>query len=244
MKWPLLHQGKNIPEDNSPGSFGFKRSYYYHPGVDLYCEEDQEVIAIEDGVVVNIEIFTGPNATPMSPWWNETWSILVEGESGVIGYCEIEPHHSIVIGEQLKEGDIIGHVIPVLKKDKGNGCSMIHLEKYKAGTKGHVTWHIGQEKPDELEDPTELLESINTDSLYIFNHITKKELLDKYPADQEGIWTILPFTSFFHEYEELLTIKGKYSKVVEYVWNLENFREKDGREVGYIIPIKIDVDLT
>lgn len=160
MKWPIFNQIPNIPADNSPGSFGFKRSYYYHPGIDLYCLAGTEVVAIEDGTVVNVEIFTGPQATPVSPWWNETLAVLIEGVSGVLGYCEIKPYYEIVPNQKVKAGDFIGFVIPVLKKDKGNGTTMLHFEKYKTGTKSHVTWHLGKEKPESLEDPTDFLKEI------------------------------------------------------------------------------------
>lgn len=160
MIWPLYKEKPNVPMDGSVGSFGFKRSYYYHPGIDLYCEFAQDVLAIEDGVVVNVEVFTGVAANPSSPWWNRTWSVLIEGASGVLGYCELEHYPHIKKGFQIKEGEQIGRIIPVLKKDKGNGTTMLHFEKYKPGTKHHVTWHHDAEKPEELEDPTELLRSL------------------------------------------------------------------------------------
>lgn len=160
MKWPLFEQLPHVPISNSPASFAYKRSYYYHPGIDLYCPEGTEVLSIEDGVVINVEIFTGPEAIPVSPWWNKTWGVLVEGKSGVLGYCELKPMFYIKPGFKLKEGDMIGRIIPVLKRDKGNGTTMLHFEKYKAGIKNHVTWHLEEDKPELLEDPTDLLRKI------------------------------------------------------------------------------------
>ncbi len=72
----------SIPSERQPGGFGYKRSFYHHPGVDLYCLVGTPVFAIEDGEVVLIDVFTGNDATPPSPWW--TQSILIEGKSGVI----------------------------------------------------------------------------------------------------------------------------------------------------------------
>ncbi len=160
MKSPLLNKKLEVPSQDQPGGFGFKRTFYYHPGVDLYCEEGHPVVAIEDGIVVNYEIFTGYWADPSSPWWNETSAVLIEGKSGAIGYCELNLKSHIVNGYKIKEGEILGHVTPVLKKDKGNGTTMLHFELYHPGSKEHVTWHIGEERPESLLDPTELLKSI------------------------------------------------------------------------------------
>ena len=162
MKWPLLNKTPSIPPEGSVGDFAFRRSWYYHPGIDLYCEANQAIQAIEDGVVVNVENFTGPEANPPSPWWLETYSILIEGKSGVLGYCELKPMSYIQTGFAIKEGDIIAHIVPVLKKDKGNGTTMLHFEQYQKYTTNHVTWELDTEMPQELMNPRFLLESLIT----------------------------------------------------------------------------------
>lgn len=160
MKWPLLNKDPIILPEGHVGDFAYRRSFYYHPGIDIYCSEGQEVQAIEDGTVVHIENFTGPNAHPPSPWWLETWSILIEGKSGVLGYCEIKPLPHIKVGQKVKEGEQIATVIPVLKKDKGNGTTMLHFEHYVPGTRHHVTWVLDTIKPDELLNSRFLLEKL------------------------------------------------------------------------------------
>jgi len=157
MKWPLKNKTPAIVAEGSVGDFAFRRSFYYHPGIDIYCGFGQEVQAIEDGTVVHIENFTGPNANPPSPWWMETWSILIEGQSGVLGYCELKPLPHIQVGMSVKEGDVIATVVPVLKKDKGNGTTMLHFEQYVSGTRHHVTWVLDTDKPSELLNPRDLL---------------------------------------------------------------------------------------
>ena len=164
-KWPLENVIPAIPPEGAVGDFAFRRSFYYHPGIDIYCENGQPIQAIEDGTVVHVEHFTGEQANPPSPWWNDTWAIMIEGESGVIGYCEILVDPWLDIGEQVKAGDVIGHVIPVLKKDKGNGTTMLHLEQYALGTREHVTWVLDTPKPEELQNPRPLLEKIKNGSL-------------------------------------------------------------------------------
>ncbi len=157
MKWPLKNKTPDVLPEGHVGDFAFRRSFYHHPGIDIYCDLGQEVQAIEDGVVVHIENFTGPDANPPSPWWMETWSILIEGASGVLGYCELKPSPHIQVGMSVKEGDVIATIVPVLKKDKGNGTTMLHFEQYAAGTRHHVTWVLDTEKPVELLSPRDLL---------------------------------------------------------------------------------------
>lgn len=162
MKWPLPNKLPALPERRAVGDFAFRRSFYYHPGVDVYCDLGQEVQAIEDGTVVHIENFTGPNANPPSPWWHETWSILIEGKLGVLGYCELKPLPHIQVGMEVKEGDLLATIVPVLKKDKGNGTTMLHFEHYMHGTKHHVTWVLDTPRPLELLNSRFLLEDLMT----------------------------------------------------------------------------------
>lgn len=160
MKWPLLDKTPALPAVGAVGDFAFRRSFYHHPGTDIYCGDKQQVVAIEDGVVVHFEHFTGANANPPSPWWHDTWAVLVEGASGVIGYCELLIEDELDIGIKVKAGDPIGTITPVLKKDKGNGVTMLHLEHYVPGTRHHVTWVLDAPKPEELLNSRLLLEKI------------------------------------------------------------------------------------
>ena len=59
--WPLKDREPLFPDDI--GSFEADRANDVHTGVDLYCELGTEVIACEDGVVVNI------------PWYSSDLSI-------------------------------------------------------------------------------------------------------------------------------------------------------------------------
>ena len=109
--WPLPVRPE-IPTGDHPGSFGAVRKHDVHTGVDLYCDPGTEVYAVEDGVVVEIEDFTGPKAE--SPWWHETQAILVEGESGVVLYGEVEA--LVEVGDKITTGQVVGKVKTVLKK--------------------------------------------------------------------------------------------------------------------------------
>jgi hypothetical protein len=99
--------------------------------------------------------FTGPHAG--SPWWQDTFAVLVSGSNGVINYGEIRPRPDLKAGLQVKEGELLGEVITVLTKDKGRPMTMLHLELYSAGSSDVVEWKCGAPKPESLQDPTSLL---------------------------------------------------------------------------------------
>lgn len=138
--FPLYQYHCNgIPVGNHPGAFGVQRKHERHTGVDLYTKPKQEVHAMEPGIIVNIEHFTGPQDN--SPWWNDTDCMLIEGKTGVFCYGEIEPNVFLHPGYFVKKGQFIGNVKPVLKDNKkrddieGHSTSMLHIELYPHGTK-------------------------------------------------------------------------------------------------------------
>jgi hypothetical protein len=150
-----------VPVGKHPGAFGAVRKHDRHCGVDLYCPALTEVYAVEEGIVVSVEDFTGPAAN--CPWWLPTKAIKIEGESGVVCYGEIEPI-GWVAGDPVEEGDLLGRVIPVLPPEKlrkdipGHSCSMLHVQIYKHGTI-HNPNDIGptDEMPEDMIDPTPFL---------------------------------------------------------------------------------------
>jgi hypothetical protein len=161
MRFPLNNYLHKLPTSEEAGGFGYVRKFDVHTGVDLYCAEGDEVYAMEDGKIVNIEKFTGEWAG--SPWWNDTEAILIEGESGVILYGEIIVSDVIRKNKVVKEGELLGKIKPVLKKNKGvvPSINMLHIELYKKNTTESVWWKIVSEKPDNLLDITILLNIFN-----------------------------------------------------------------------------------
>lgn len=152
--WPLWCGPAELPDE--PGRFGAVRKHDIHTGVDLYTYPGMPVLAVEDGVVVAIEKFTGPEAG--SPWWNDTEAVLVEGASGVVCYGEIAAQVGIAVGARVKREDCLGCVKTVLRKDKGRPRTMLHFELYEHGTRESVWWRLGEPRPSNLLDPTERLE--------------------------------------------------------------------------------------
>jgi len=148
-----------IPTEMHPGSFGYVRKNHIHEGIDLYAEEGDAVLAIEDGQIIAIVPFTGEIAN--TPWWNNTYSILVKHNDCVINYGELTPLQDLKVGDCIKTGEVIGHIKTVLLKNKGRPMAMLHLEMYTKETQMPITeWALGQEKPFNLIDPTDFIKSL------------------------------------------------------------------------------------
>lgn len=169
--WPLPGIDIEVPqEDNHPGSFGAKRKFDRHTGVDLYAAEGQPVVAVEDGIVVAIDaFFTGGEDTPKNPEgepiWLPTAAVLIEGVSGVLLYGEIKEEAGLTVGDKVKAGQQLGTILRVLRpkpegekyKNPANSASMLHFERYAPGTTRAVVWELNQPKPEPLIDPTSVL---------------------------------------------------------------------------------------
>lgn len=160
--WPLKTDYKMFPD--TPGLFATQRRHDTHTGVDLYCELGTEVVAVESGVVVGIEQFTGEGAE--SPWWNDTWAVIIQGDSGNVVYGEIAP--KVSLGQEIEQGQLVGVVEQsVLKKFKGRPMTMLHLELMTPDQTTCVWWR--DEKPECLLDPTPFLEQAAGEQLTHFD---------------------------------------------------------------------------
>lgn len=137
-----------IPIGAHVGAFGVVRKNHTHEGIDFYSPEGTPVAAVEDGVVVVLEPFTGPQAG--SPWWMDTQCVMVEGRSGVVVYGEIHP--SVGLGDTVRAGQTIGAIARVLPKNKGRPQDMLHLELHRHGARSCPEW-VGA-RPETLLDPT------------------------------------------------------------------------------------------
>lgn len=137
--------------ENHPGSFGYKRKYHTHEGIDLYCQENDEVLSITDGKIIDINFFTGEKVG--SPWWNNTYYVAIEYKDFIIVYGEIKVNDNLKIGDSIKKGDTLGYVIPVLKSSKNDRpMNMLHLELYDKNYYTEPKEWI-EKKPDGLLSP-------------------------------------------------------------------------------------------
>ena len=63
--WPVPKSySKNIPNNNSPGSFWENRGDRHHCGVDIYSPLDSSIIAVENGEVIDVSLFTSLQLLP------------------------------------------------------------------------------------------------------------------------------------------------------------------------------------
>lgn len=140
-----------LPLPPHPGAFGVKRRFHTHEGVDLYVPIATPVMAVEDGIVAQVDVFTGPVLG--HSWWLPTKAVWVDGPSGTVVYGEIAPH--VKPGQTIRRGECVGVVLKVLTKDKGRPMSMLHLELHTLGSRQAPEW-IG-DRPEVLQDPTPFL---------------------------------------------------------------------------------------
>jgi murein DD-endopeptidase MepM/ murein hydrolase activator NlpD len=123
--------------------------------VDLYCEAGELVVAVESGVVIACEPFTGPQAD--SPWWNNTHALVVRNGWWTVVYGELDAAGLPTVGTTIDAGQTLGAVARVLQHDKGRPTSMLHFEMYDSSFVSPVWWKLGEPKPAGLLNPTDLL---------------------------------------------------------------------------------------
>jgi phosphopantothenoylcysteine decarboxylase len=166
-KYPIAIDYKFIPKFPHPGAFGAIRKHDIHTGVDLYCDLHTLVHTCQDGVIVDISQFTGKDVG--SPWWKDTWSISVEGRSGIICYGEIEPKNYLRVGDKVYKGNPLGIVLSVLnnkpsKPIPNHKMQMLHIELMKKSSKDYCCplngWTVNGDRPKELLDPTPYLKNV------------------------------------------------------------------------------------
>lgn len=144
----------NLPSLESQNCFAAKRKHDYHTGVDLFCEENDEVYSMYDGIVTSVIEFTGYSE---SPWWNDTLAVMVYHPEIQKTFLYGEILTKIKVGRTVKAGQEIGRVKTVLKKDKGKPMTMLHMECYKGLQNNAVWWYHDKKCPNNLEDITKYL---------------------------------------------------------------------------------------
>lgn len=164
-----------IPQKGEAGSFWEDRGDRYHCGVDLYAPENTEVVSVEDGIVVETGLMTSPE---ILPYWNPTYYVIIEHDKGLFcKYGELA-RFTVKKGDEIEQGNLIGHVGMVLNSKKIDGScplyiqklknknpSMLHLEVWEDEP---VTVHknylggnwFAEEMPENLRDPARYLGSL------------------------------------------------------------------------------------
>ena len=161
MSWfPLNFElNRGIPINSHPGAFGNARKHNFHEGVDLYGKEGDWVNAIHSGIVISNEAFTGPNVG--HDWWLPTDAVTIKSDTEYFVYGEIKS--PLKVGDTVKMGEVIGHLVPVLSVEKirswipKHSNVMLHLEKWNFKYNPEVGWRAWttrDDRPEWLEDPT------------------------------------------------------------------------------------------
>jgi murein DD-endopeptidase MepM/ murein hydrolase activator NlpD len=171
--WPVPDSfSKTIPILSRPGSFWEDRGDRRHCGVDIYAPQQSKILAIEDGEVIKVGVFTSPDK---SSYWHTTRYILIQNATGLVcRYAELADV-IVSVGDFVKGGREIATVGSVLDLDKitekapmyiqkireQNLPSMLHFELYQAipiETDNYLggNW-FGDTKPKNLLDPTDYL---------------------------------------------------------------------------------------
>jgi len=151
--FPLKNYTHPLPTGKDLGAYGVAHKHDVHTGIDLYCNEGDEVFAMKSGKIVAIDWFTGPKVN--MPWWNDTQAIAIKSNGSVIVYGEIIPNEKLKVGDIIYEGDLLGRVTPVLKEKKGRvpSLSMLHIETYYNYLGKWETWELGLKSPSNLFSP-------------------------------------------------------------------------------------------
>ena len=158
-KWPLItknSRGREVPYltkskkyiGNPSRSFGVLRSDgdRYHVGLDLYCDLNDVVVAMESGTVVNTQGFLGP-----------TKALLIQGKSGlVVLYGEIKNNSWDEFG--IKEGSVVKAGDPIARIGMNDaGTHMLHLETYAKDTTQNISWPSNKPVNPSIKNPTKYL---------------------------------------------------------------------------------------
>lgn len=116
----------------------------WHVGIDLFCYEGDEVVAIGDGKIVAFYRFYTRQSTK-----EETFAIFVEHEGVVVNYGEVradaQQKYQWMVGDRVTAGQKIGQV---------SGTNMIHFECYIPGTSSNQSWPKSSPRPNRLLNPT------------------------------------------------------------------------------------------
>ncbi|MBP2030241.1 murein DD-endopeptidase MepM/ murein hydrolase activator NlpD [Methanohalophilus levihalophilus] len=133
-----------LPEKGESGSFLEDRKDRIHCGIDIYAPAGTEVLAIEEGIVVDIGIMTSPD---ILSYWNETHYVIVKTASGMFcKYAELG-ETSVRIQEEVKEGDLIGKVGMVLNPEKIDETAPLYIQDLKNRNPSMLHFELWNKEP-------------------------------------------------------------------------------------------------
>lgn len=121
----------------------------WHAGLDLFAHRGDEVVACEDGKIVNFSRFYKARSG------QQTYKLLIQHKASgvVVNYGELRGdslrRHGLAVGMPVSAGQVIGNV---------SDTDMLHFETYVKGTEdSHRWWKADRDPPHELLNPTRYL---------------------------------------------------------------------------------------
>ena len=119
----------------------------HHVGMDVFCNEDDVVVACAPGKIVAFYSFYKRPTTG-----EDTFALFIAHDGVVINYGEVKKdarqEFGWKIGDTVTAGQRIARV---------SGTNMIHFETYVPGTVQNSRWLAGGARPPSLQNPTMLL---------------------------------------------------------------------------------------
>jgi len=167
--WPVPDSfSKSLPKEGMLGSFWQNRGDRYHCGVDIFAPAGSDVLAIQNGKVIDIGKFTSSDTTN---FLNESYYIIIKTSQGInVKYAELEDI-TVRIGDFVNAGQRIARIAKVLNEEHLSHStphylremilqgkySMLHLETYIAPiseVKPYIYGnYVGKTRPFSVIDP-------------------------------------------------------------------------------------------
>ena len=141
----LTTAGKPVGRDSRRFLADRSNGARHHVGIDLFCQEEDDVVACAAGTIVSFLPFLNSGG-------EETFQLIVEHDGVVINYGEVAENSPSIFGwkrgDKVKAGQRIGRI---------GATKMLHFETYVLGTKVNQRWMVGEQRPPALLNPTMLL---------------------------------------------------------------------------------------
>ena len=173
MIWPVpTSKSRRLPSPGKPGGYLEQRGDRWHCGVDIYAPAGSKILAVEQGTIIEVSLFTSPKKVA---YWNSTYQIILKGDSGYYyRYAELEKAN-VSTDDHVQSGQMIGVVGEVLNKEKidersphyiqrlrnDQHLSMLHLEVYTERPVPHKRYLGGnwfdRFPPHHLVNPEKIL---------------------------------------------------------------------------------------
>lgn len=148
LLFPLRKRPAHSHKEQGRQFGAFRSGGRLHAGCDLLAQEGTEVLAIDDGIVIQ-----GPYL-----FYDVVYALEVKHDSGiVVRYGEILQSVPLGIsrGARVSRGQVIGYVGLMT-----SGSSMLHFEMYKGTASGELTTGTGPyRRRSDLMDPTPFLDT-------------------------------------------------------------------------------------